>query len=171
MTKIILLRTTLVLSWFTAIYLCCKMWTNTTYVQNWHNNFQLLCFWKLQQLQQGHSSIFLMGGWEFHPCRKNLRNSKLGSAVTTRNTYQLPICNNNCTTKRPRKAFLSPYFLNLCTDTAEYCSIKLLLVNCRYNTLQVRFFCCLWTLNVFNNSFSLANKQRRNYVKNLTKTI
>ena len=71
----------------------------------------------------------------------------------------------------PQKAFLSPYFLNLCTDTAEYCSIKPLLVNCCYNTLQVKFFCCLWTLNVFNNSFSLANKQRRNYVKNLTKTI
>ena len=31
-----------------------------------------------KQLQQGRSSIFLMGGWESHPRRKKLRNSKLG---------------------------------------------------------------------------------------------
>ena len=31
-----------------------------------------------KQLQRGRSSIFLMGGWESHDRRKNLRNSKLG---------------------------------------------------------------------------------------------
>ena len=36
-----------------------------------------------KQLQQGRSSIFLMGGWESHPRRKNLINSKLG--METRN--------------------------------------------------------------------------------------
>ena len=36
-----------------------------------------------KQLQQGRSSIFLMGRWESHPCRKNLINSKLG--METRN--------------------------------------------------------------------------------------
>ena len=36
-----------------------------------------------KKLQQGRSSIFLMGGREPHPRRKNLRNSKLG--METRN--------------------------------------------------------------------------------------
>ena len=34
-----------------------------------------------KQLQQERSSIFLKGGWESHPRRKKLRNSKLGIGV------------------------------------------------------------------------------------------
>ena len=35
------------------------MWTNTSYGLNWQDNLQLFCFWNLQQLQQGLSSVLL----------------------------------------------------------------------------------------------------------------